>query len=108
MIRDAQSYNTTLAFDVQSKMISPASENSDTLEISLNMRVPPQQSIRVNLPWLETFKLAYIQYISFFILAYLVLYKFILGYAFEKRLMGTMILSEVNKLNQSAGKVKTA
>ena len=72
------------------------------------MQVPPQQPIRVNLPWMETFKLAYLQYVSFFILAYLVLYKCILGYAFERRLMGTMILSEVNKLNRSSAKVKTA
>lgn len=108
LIKRAQSQNTTLEFDVRSQMISPASAKSGAIEISLDMQVPPQQPIRVNLPWLETFKLAYLQYVSFFILAYLVLYKCILGYAFERRLMGTMILSEVNKLNRSSAKVKTA
>jgi hypothetical protein len=59
------------------------------------MLVPPQQEIRIKLPWLETFKIAYLQYISFLVLVWAVIYKGILGFAYEKRLMGTNIVSEI-------------
>ena len=51
--------NTTLAFVPESTMSSPPISGSETVRVNLKMLVPPQQEIRVQLPFLETFKLAY-------------------------------------------------
>lgn len=56
--------------------------------------------MRVDLPWLETFKLAYLQYVSFLILVYVIIYRGMLGWAFENQLMGTQIVSEIKKINR--------
>lgn len=61
------------------------------------------------MPWLETFKLAYLQYVSFLVLIYIVVYKLILGNAYENKMMGTKIVSELHKANKNTySKVKTA
>ena len=70
------------------------------------MQVPEQQKIRVELPWLESFKLAYMQYICFLVLTYVVLYKFLLGCAFESRMMQSMVFSEIHKVNRNHLKQK--
>ena len=41
LMKQTQSQNTTLEFDVRSNIISPASEVSSSIDITLNMRVPP-------------------------------------------------------------------
>lgn len=92
----------------ESRLSNPPIEGSETVSVNLKMLVPPQQEIRVQLPFLETFKLAYMQYISFLILSYFVVYKGILGFAYERKVMGTQIVSEIRSQNVSglATKVK--
>ena len=51
--------NTTLSFEPESTMSSPPVSGSETVRVNLKMLVPPQQEIRVRLPFLETFKIAY-------------------------------------------------
>lgn len=51
--------NTTLAFVPESTMSNPPISGSETVQINLKMLVPPQQEIRVELPFMETFKIAY-------------------------------------------------
>lgn len=94
------SQNTTLKYDLQSKQSSPPLQSTtSTLSINLNMMVPQQQKVVVNVPFLESFKLAYMQYVSFLILCYIVLYKLILGCAYERKVMGTSIVSEITKMS---------
>lgn len=65
------------------------------------MRVPYSQRIRVKLPFLETVKLAWIQYFSFFILIWLILYQVTLGYAFKNNILETTTSSEIHKTNKN-------
>jgi len=55
----------------------------------------------VKLPFLETVKLAWIQYFSFFILTWLVLYQVALGYAMKNNIFETTTTSEIHKANKS-------
>jgi hypothetical protein len=81
--------NTTLNYDPQVQQVSPPILEDKAIEMNFRMIVPTQQPMRVDLPWLETFKLAYLQYVSFLILCYAIIYKGMLGCAFESQLMGT-------------------
>ena len=65
------------------------------------MKVPTSQRIRVKLPFLETFKLAWIQYFSFFILSWLIIYQLTLGYAFKNNILDTTTSSEIHKVNKN-------
>lgn len=67
----------------------------------MRMRVPYSQRIRVKLPILETVKLAWIQYFSFFILTWLVIYQVTLGYAFKSNIVETTTVSEIHKVNKN-------
>ena len=87
--------NTTLSLELFSKQSSPPIKGDNTLEISFKMLVPQQQRLLVKVPIIETFKLAYMQYVSFLILCYLILYKLILGCAYEKNIMNTNAVSEI-------------
>ena len=70
-------------------------------QISLNMRIPQSQRIRVKLPILETVKQAWIQYFSFFILVWLVIYQTTLGYAFKNNIVDSTTSSEIHKTNKN-------
>ena len=70
-------------------------------QISLNMRIPQSQRIRVKLPILETIKQAWIQYFSFFILVWLVIYQMTLGYAFKNNIVDSTTSSEIHKTNKN-------
>lgn len=65
------------------------------------MKIPYSQRIRVKLPILETVKLAWIQYFSFFILVWLVIYQVTLGYAFKNNIIETTTSSEIHKANRN-------
>lgn len=65
------------------------------------MRVPYTQRIRIKLPLLETFKQAWIQYFSFFILVYYIIYEVILAYAFKKNILESRTVSEIHKINKN-------
>jgi len=69
--------NATLEYQVDNQYIQNVQQtgtSEDIAQISLHMRVPYSQRIRVKLPILETIKLAWIQYFSFFILIWVVIY----------------------------------
>ena len=70
-------------------------------QISLSMRIPASQRIRVKLPILETVKQAWIQYFSFFILIWLIIYQTTLGYAFKNNVVETTTSSEIHKVNKN-------
>ena len=70
-------------------------------QISLQMRIPYSQRILIKLPILETIKLAWIQYFSFFILIWLVIYQTALGYAFKNNVVETTTSSEIHKTNKN-------
>lgn len=101
LFRSINSQNTTLEFEPDSRLSSPPITADNSFKISLRMLVPQQQRVRIDLPWLETFKLAYLQYVSFLILVYLIVYKLILGCAYERKVMGTHIVSEIHKANRN-------
>ena len=65
------------------------------------MRIPYSQRILIKLPILETIKLAWIQYFSFFILIWLVIYQTALGYAFKDNVVETTTSSEIHKTNKN-------
>ena len=72
IVHRIKSQTTSLSFDTDTcytttpLMVPDADDNS--VHIKLQMNVPMQQKIRVDLPRLEQFKLAWIQYISFLII----------------------------------------
>ena len=83
---------------------SPPNSGATELDMSvitLNMRVPYQERIRVKLPILESFKLACIQYFSFFILVYYIVYEVMLGYAFKNNILDTSTFSEIHYINKN-------
>jgi hypothetical protein len=59
------------------------------------MQIPEQQKIRVEVPWLESFKLAYMQYICFLALTYVIFYKVLLGLAFKNKVVPSTVYSEI-------------
>lgn len=59
LFRSIDAQNTTLKFDLESRISSPPIDGDSSININLRMVVPQQQKIRVNLPFLESFKLAY-------------------------------------------------
>ena len=75
--------------------------NLKSAKITLKMQVPYQQRIRIKLPLLETFKQAWIQYFSFFILGYFIIYEVLLGYAFKHNILETSTISEIHKINKN-------
>lgn len=72
IVRRIKSQTTSMSFDTDTfYTTTPRMAPSDTdssVHITLEMNVPAQQKIRVDLPILEQFKLAWVQYISFFII----------------------------------------
>ena len=65
------------------------------------MRVPLQQRFRVKLPLLETIKQAWIQYISFFLVFFYIIYVMVLGYAFQNNIIESTVSSEILKVNRN-------
>jgi hypothetical protein len=53
------------------------------------------------MPMLETFKQAWIQYFSFFILVWYVIYERFLGYAFRHNILETSTTSEIHQKNKN-------
>lgn len=101
------SQNTTLGFEPESQLSSPALAGStDPLKITLQMKVPSSQTIRVKLPIIESFKLAWLQYVSFLVLVYLIIYKLILGCAFRRKVFEASIVSEIHNANLNRFRVK--
>jgi hypothetical protein len=49
---------------------------------------------------LESFKEAWIQYISFFVLIFVIIYQVILGYAFRYNILESVVLSDVQKTDE--------
>jgi hypothetical protein len=72
------------------------------------MKVPQEQKIRVRMEMLETIKEAWIQYISFFVLIFVIIYQVILGYAFRHNMMDSTVVSEVHTSKEQIFKLKTA
>ena len=68
---------------------------SDKVEIVMTMKVPPQQELRVRMNQLVTFKLAYIQYFSFFLVCYYIVYCLLLDYAFSQNILESTTSSEL-------------
>ena len=83
---------------------SPSNSGSteiDAAKIVINMRVPYQHKILVKMPLLETLKLAYIQYFSFFILVSYIIWDVMLGYAFKRNILETSTFSEIHHINKN-------
>lgn len=66
------SQQTSLSFDTETQFtttpLMAADKSDSTVHLQLEMNVPSQQRIRVQLPILEQIKLAWIQYVSFVII----------------------------------------
>ena len=64
--------DTTLQFEVESEYVqSPMMSGNaadSNVHVSLEMNVPQQQKLRIQLPILEQIKLAWIQYVSFLLI----------------------------------------
>jgi hypothetical protein len=57
---------------------------------------------------LETIKEAWIQYISFFVLIFVIIYRVILGYAFRHNILESTVVSELHTSKEQIYKLKTA
>ena len=106
IFNDVHSQNTTLSYDIsnqftQDPAMSSSVGSSSEVVVTLEMQVPSQQKIRFKLPILETFKLAWIQYISFFLLAWYVIYYSILGYAFQTNAFESTMKSELHMVSDN-------
>lgn len=96
--------NTTLEYQIDSQYIQNVQQSGSSDEIAqitLHMRVPYSQRFLVKLPFLETIKLAWIQYFSFFILTWYVIYQMTLGYAMKNHIFETTTTSEIHKANKN-------
>ena len=104
ILKERHSSNVTLSFDVDNEYISSAPETDSDVsvaQISLNMRVPFQQRFRVKLPLLESIKQVWIQYISFFLVFFYIIYVVVLGYAFQNNIIQSTVSSEIMKVNRN-------
>jgi hypothetical protein len=91
-----QSQNVTGEFAVHNEYwVDTQSVKEERLEIVMTMKVPPQQELRVRMNLLVTFKLAYIQYLSFFLVCYYVVYCLLLDYAFSQNILESTTSSEL-------------
>jgi hypothetical protein len=64
------------------------------------MRIPYKQEIRVKMGILETMKLAWMQYVTFFIVIFYIVYKILLDYAFTNRILESTTSSELASLRR--------
>jgi hypothetical protein len=105
IFQDIKAQNTTLSYDISNQFTQApalsASAPDSSVSITLELQVPSQQKIRFKLPILETFKLAWIQYISFFLLAWFVIYYSILGYAFQTNAFESTMKSDLHKISDN-------
>jgi len=65
--------------------------------ISFQMMIPYQQPILMTMDLLDSLKNAWIQYISFFVLIFIIIYKVILGYAFRNNILENTVSSDFLK-----------
>lgn len=70
------------------------------------MIVPILQKFRFKMDLLDTIKGAWIQYISLFIVVFILLYKWVLGFAFQKHILESTVVSEIHKANLTILKLK--
>jgi hypothetical protein len=88
--------NVTGQYEINNEYWMDATESESTgADIALTIKIPAQQEFRVRMNLLVTFKLAYIQYLSFFLVCYYVVYCLLLDYAFSQNILESTTSSEL-------------